>query len=217
MTKAQRQDASKKAYQAKIEASKPKTTYAVNGKSQTVTPSQAKTQTTVRNYVTHERYVTYDNRARGFYGGYYGSPVYYNDYFSPFLFGYLMSDAMNSHQRAMWMYHHRSDMDDARYQAMLAKDAQLEAEIAKLKAQNVAVDPNYAPEGMDQDLMYNKEFINASLGVDQGYDPYSGLPPVASTSSGGSGGGTAFLVVFGVLFLIVVLGAVVYIFFIKNF
>jgi hypothetical protein len=215
MTSSQRKAASQAAYQKKIEASKPKSTYTVNGKAATVTPTQAKSQSTVRNYVTHERYVTYDNRARGFYGGYYSSPVYYSDPFSPFLFGYMMSSAINSHDRALWMYHHRDQMDDARYQAMLAKDAKLEAEIAALKAQNLAVDPNYAPAGMDQDLQYNEDFIDASLGVEDGFDPSAGLPPVNNSSSGS--GGSVFLAIFGGLVFLVIVGAVVYIFFFKDF
>ncbi len=214
MTTAQRKQASQAAYQKKVEASKPRATYTVNGKSATVTPTQAKTQSTVRNYVTHERYVTYDNRASSFYGSYYGTPHYYSDPFSPFLFGYLMSSAINSHDRALWMYHHRDQMDEARYREMLAKDAKLEAEIAALKAKNVAVDPNYTPDGMDQDLMYNKDFVNASLGVDQGYDPYAGIP---AASSGGSGAGTVFLWIFGLLFVVVVVGFVGYALFVKEY
>ena len=119
---------------------------------------------TVRNYVTHERYITYDNRASGFYGGFYSRPVYYNDSFSPFLTGWLLSDLVNRHDRALWIYHHENDMDRERYQYLISRDAQLQAEINQLRAQNLARNPSYVPPQMSDnpDLMYNKEFVDAA-------------------------------------------------------
>ena len=111
-------------------------------------------------------------------------------------------------------------MSDARYQAMLAKDARLEAEIAQLKAQNLALDPNYAPTGMDQDVMYNKEFVNSSLGVDQGYDPYAGIPPVSAQQhrgSGSSGVGAFFGWMFGIILVIGVCCFVGYFVLVKEY
>ena len=161
---------------------------------------------TVRRYVTHERYVTYDNRASTFYGGYYGSPMYYHDPFSPFLMGWIMSDALNSHQRATWMYHHQSDMDQGRYAEMLRKDAKLQAEIDQLKAQNVARDPSYVPPEMkdNPDLMYNKDFVNAS------YNP-------VETPSTSSGAGTFLSWLFVGFAFVVVGGIVVYFLFMKEY
>ena len=169
LSKSAKQEDSSVRYQA---ATAPKSTYKTpTGQTQTIKPNSPQVQT-VRNYVTHERYVTYDNRASGFYGGYYGHPVYYNDHFSPFLWGWIMSDAMNSHQRAIWMYNHQSDMDSSRYQAMLAKDASLQAEINALKAQNAVRDPSYVPPQMQDnpDVMFNKEFVEAS------YNPVATAP-----------------------------------------
>ena len=65
--------------------------------------------------------------------------------------------------REPWMYHHQNDMDQARWNAMLARDAQLQSEIDALRSQNVVVDPDYVPSQMtDPDLMYSKEFVDAS-------------------------------------------------------
>lgn len=142
----------------------PKSTYTTpTGQTQTIKKDAPQVQT-VRNYVTHERYVTYDNRASSFYGSYYGRPTYYNDSYSPFLMGWILSDAINSQQRATWMYHHQNDMDQARYNEMLARDSQLRAEIEALKAQNIARDPSYVPPQMadNPDVMFDKEFVEAS-------------------------------------------------------
>lgn len=144
-------------------ATQPKQTYTTKSgttkKLDTTDPKVNK----VRNTVTHEKYVTYENRTRTFYGNSY-APVYYHDSFSPFLMGWLLSDTLNSHQRAMWMYHHQSDMDSARYNELLAKDAALKAELEALKAQNLQRDPTYVPEQMktNPDLMYSKEFVDAA-------------------------------------------------------
>jgi len=147
-------------------ATAPKSSYTTPGPGGVNRPIQANSPQvqTVRRYVTHERYVTYDNRASGFYGGYYGRPSYFHDSFSPFLMGWMFSSALSSHDRAAWMYNHQNDMDQARYQEMLRKDAQLQAEIDQLKAQNAPRDPSYVPPQMkdNPDLMFNKEFVDAA-------------------------------------------------------
>ena len=192
-------------------ATKPKDTYTSKGTDgktvqQTIKPDSPQVQT-VRRHVTHERYVTYDNRAGSFYGGFYGSPMYYHDPFSPFLMGWIMSDAMNSHQRALWMYHHQSDMDSTRYQAMLAKDAKLQAEIDLLKAQNLARDPSYIPPQMSEnpDLMFNKDFVDASYN------------PVAVEEEAASEGGSGGMWVVIILLILVLGGVVVYYLFVKEY
>ncbi len=182
----------------------PKPTYkSPTGQTQTIKRDAPQVQT-VRNYVTHERYVTYDHRASNFYGSYYNRPYYYNDYYSPFLMSWMLSDAISSQQRALWMYHHQNDMDRQRYSEMLARDSRLQAEIDALKAQNIAQNPGYVPPQMQDnpDVMFNKEFVNASIN------------PV-ETSSAGFG---TFVWYF---FLFTVCGAFlvgfVYLFFVKEY
>lgn len=209
LSTAAKQEESKTRYQA---ANTPKPTYTPPGPGAKPTPIKADSPQvqTVRRHVTHERYVTYDNRASVFYGGYYGQPMYYHDSFSPFLWGWIMSDAINSQQRATWMYHHQNDMDQARYQAMLAKDARLQAEIDALKAQNVARDPSYVPPQMQEnpDLMYNKEFVDAS------YNPVAIEPePSSSTSSGA--GVVAFM--FWTVVILSIGGIFLYFMFVKEY
>lgn len=159
-----------------------------SGVSKPLNPS-APQVTTVRNYVTHERYVTYEHRATVFYGPYYAHPVYYNDWYSPFLMGYMLSSAVNANDRAYWVYCHQRDMDDARYREMLAKDAELSARIRVLEAKNATRDPNFVLPGMadNPDLQYNHDFVKAAVN-DQGPPPDA---PGGYSNNGGSGGGGA--------------------------
>ena len=163
---AKKEESKAKYVAATTPAPTPKPTYKTPGPNGVEKPIQANSPQvqTVRRYVTHERYVTYDHRVSSFYGPYYGQPYYYHDSFSPFLMGWLLSDAINSQQRALWMYNHQYDMDASRYNEMLRRDARLQAEIDALKAQNVVRNPAYIPPQMEDnpDVMYNKEFVDAS-------------------------------------------------------
>lgn len=203
---------SKTKYEA---ATAPKATYSSRGADGKVIEKPIKADSpqvkTVRNYVTHERYVTYEHRSSVFYGPYYGHPVCYHDYYSPFLMGWLLSDAINSHQRALWMYHHQYDMDQARYAELLRRDARLQAEIDQLKAQNIARDAGYVPPQMadNPDLMFNQEFVNAS------YNPQE--IETNTPVEGGSGAGTFFMWVFIVFAVLVVDGLLIYFLFFREY
>jgi hypothetical protein len=205
---------SKQAYTAKTNPSvNPKPTYKPAGSNveKPINPKSPPVQT-VRRYVTHERYVTYDHRLSSFYGPYYGRPAYYSDYFSPFLMGWLLSDALNSHQRALWVYHHQDQMDQARYAELLRNDAQLQAEINQLRAQNIAQDPSYVPPQMadNPDLMYSKEFVDAAYNpVETQTTSPTVAPPVKSQSHAWS----------GFFFFMFILGgiALVYLLFFREF
>jgi len=195
LSDAAKKEESKAAYQKANPP--PQVTYkSSTGKVATTKPADAARVQTVRN-VTYERHVTYDHRASTFYGGYYGHPVYYNDYFSPFLMGYLFSSAVNANDRALWLYNHRDAMDEARYRDAVSRDAALSARVAELEAQQVQRDPNYVVPAMagDPDLQYNKDFVDAAY-VDQ------------------TSGVTVFIVT---ALVVVLLGVGIYFFFFKNF
>lgn len=163
---------------------------------------------TVRNYVTHERYVTYEHRSSVFYGPYYAHPVYYNDWYSPFLMGYLLSSAVNANDRAYWVYCHQHDMEDARYRELLAKDAELSARIRVLEAKNAARDPNFVLPSMadNPDLQYNHDFVKAAVN-DQGPPPDA--PGNYNNGSGGSSGVGKFFFWFFVVVLALLAAAFV--------
>ena len=84
--------------------------------------------------------------------------VTYNDPFSGFFWLWLLDRSLND--RAQWAYHHRSDMDASRYQALMATDTNLEARVRQLEMQKTPVDPKYAPNGIDRDLMYSDQHVH---------------------------------------------------------
>lgn len=108
-------------------------------------------------------------------GGYYGDP-----YSGLFMYSLL---SMSLHNQAMFHHHHWNSYSATRQQQLLAENAALKAEMASLSS--VPRNPSYSPEGVDSDLMYSDEFVNAA---------YNPTPvPVEKESN--------FLVIFaGVLF-----------------
>ena len=83
--------------------------------------------------------------------------IYYHDPYSSLFWWWLLDRSLDD--RAWWAYNHRYDMDPDRYQALLAQDAQLQARVSALEAQQTPRDPNYTPAGVDRDLMYSDQYI----------------------------------------------------------
>ncbi len=87
--------------------------------------------------------------------------ITYNDPYSSLFWWWLLDRTIED--RAWWAYHHRYDMDPARYEALMATDAQLQARVAQLEAQQAARDPNYVPSGLEgRDLMYSDQYVSRS-------------------------------------------------------
>lgn len=167
---------------AKYEASKtPASTY-YDPKTKKELPLKADSPgvSHIRKTVTHETYVTRETRITSFYGPTIltGPVVYYSDPFGPFFYSWLLMQSLD--QRAYWTYHHRQQMDDARYREMVTKDVQLETRIRALEQQKVARDPNYVPTAMkdNPDLMYSDQYVNAA------YNPQVIPPPAPPNHTG---------------------------------
>src|SRR5205807_5451201 len=96
------------------------------------------------------------------YNSYYSRPyVVYHDPYNSFFWWWLLDRSLDD--RAYWAYHHRYDMDPARYQALVANDQQLESRVQQLESQQVSRDPNYVPPEMakeDRDLMYTDKHVS---------------------------------------------------------
>jgi hypothetical protein len=98
-------------------------------------------------------------RLRTIFEPYYWRPtVIYHDSYSSFFWWWLLDRSLED--RAWWAYHHRYDMDPARYQALLATDQQLDARVTQLENQQAPRDPNYVPTGVDRDLMYSDQYVS---------------------------------------------------------
>jgi hypothetical protein len=83
--------------------------------------------------------------------------VIYHDPYNSLFWWWLLDRSLDD--RAYWAYHHRYDMDPARYQTLVAQDQQLEARVEQLEAQQAPRDPNYTPPGVDRDLMYSDRYV----------------------------------------------------------
>jgi hypothetical protein len=96
------------------------------------------------------------------FNGYTSRPwITYHDPYSSLFWWWLLDRTLD--ERAWWAYHHRYDMDPARYDALLATDAQLQARVSQLEAQQAARDPNYVPPGLgSRDLMYSDQYVSRS-------------------------------------------------------
>jgi hypothetical protein len=97
-------------------------------------------------------------RERTIFSPYISRPVVvYRDPYNSFFWWWLLDRSLDD--RAYWAYHHRHDMDPARYQALVAENRELETRIDQLEAQQVPRDPNYVPPNVDRDLMYSDQYV----------------------------------------------------------
>ena len=95
---------------------------------------------------------------RSYFSPYYTRPiVVYRDPYDSFFWWWLLDRSLDD--RAYWAYHHRYDMDPARYQALVADNRELETRIDQLEAQQIARDPSYVPANLDRDLMYSDQYL----------------------------------------------------------
>lgn len=102
--------------------------------------------------------LTRPGRAYTVFAPYVSRPVVvYRDSYNSFFWWWLLDRSLDD--RAAWAYHHRYDMDPARYQALVANNQQLEERITQLETQEVARNPSYTPSGLDHDLMYSDQHV----------------------------------------------------------
>lgn len=100
----------------------------------------------------------------------------------------------NAERRARWLYNNQANIEAAAYQEGM-KDAAVAAELARLKAENTAVDPNYVDSEFkdNPDLMYDQDYVEAA------YNPTVVEPQ-----------GSSVLSVLATLVIIGVIGYIVY-------
>ena len=161
--RAQKEAASKRSYSAWKESNAPRqSSPASEGSASTSRTSGSGSYTGSAGrpplVVTPQQYSTRTIRVEHYYAPYYSRPsVFYRDPYSSLFWWWLLDQSLET--RSYWAYHHRYDMDSARYQSLLASDANLQARVQQLEAQQVGVDRTYTPPGMDADLMYTDHHV----------------------------------------------------------
>jgi hypothetical protein len=108
------------------------------------------------------------------YQNYYSRPVptvFYNDPYDHFFYWWLLDRTTS--QQAYWVYNHYNDVDHARIADMYAHDMDLEARVRQLETEKGVNgrDPAWAPQGVDHDLMYGDDYVNAVYNPHTYYTP----------------------------------------------
>ena len=115
----------------------------------------------VRRVITPILWQTRQVRLGSIYGPYFGMPaIVYNDPFNSFFWYWLLSRSLDS--QAYWTYHHRYDMDQARYNDLLNRNAELAIHVNQLEQSKLPRDSSYTPTGIDPDLMYADDYVEAA-------------------------------------------------------
>ncbi len=115
----------------------------------------------VRKVITPEVWRTRPIRIDRYYRPYYGyPPLVYNDPYNGWFWYWLLAQSLDS--QATWAYHHRYAMDQRRYDDLLNRNAELGARVKQLEQNKVARDTSYTPAGLDPDLMYSDDYVDAA-------------------------------------------------------
>lgn len=120
----------------------------------------------LRSRLANTRMENRELRERQFYSRYYNysrPTIIYHDNFN-YLFWYMLLE-MNQRDRDMWVYNHRAEMDQARFDELKAKDADMENRLRAMEQAGVKQDTSYVPAGVDPDLVYTKEHVEKVMAV----------------------------------------------------
>ncbi len=155
---AQRREESRVAYEA---GTAPKPSYRTpGGIDRPIAPNAPQVQH-VRRVVTPEVWRTRPARIGYVYGPYFGMPVVvYNDPYNSFFWYWLLSQSLDS--QASWTYHHRYAMDQARYNDLLNRNAELATRVNQLEQSKLPRDTSFTPPGIDPDLVYADDYLDAA-------------------------------------------------------
>ena len=182
---------SRKAYE---KSQAPKATYKTpSGAEKKIDPKDREIAN-LRSKLDEQRWVNRQQREDTFYRSYSSRPVViYNDCYHPYWNYYLMSRPIDD--IAMWIYMHQLTMDAARLNWYYSQNADLRARVAALERRQVVRDTSWTPSGMDADLAYSNNYVNAA------YNPtprtetvYEYAPPTVVHT--GPGVGTVLLWLF---------------------
>jgi hypothetical protein len=168
----------------------------------------------LRGRLDGERYASRPTRVRSYYGSrydyYYSRPVVvYGDHFSSAFHWWLLDQSLQT--QAMWMYNHRYDMDQARYNALLSQNAMLAQQVNQLELQRLNRDAHWTPNGWEYDGMLDDNYVAGVYNPAPVADTYS-YPSSPSAPISFAWMGTCFFWVV----LVGIIGAVVWFIFIRE-
>jgi hypothetical protein len=159
---AQQKQESKEKFQAASKGSAPAQSYTDSkGKVVQIDPKDKKIEQ-LRGQLSDEKWKNRDLRRENFYHQYSSRPVVvYHDPYNSYFWYWLLDRSVE--QQAMWAYSHRYEMDAARYNDLLSRNAELRSRVMAMEAQGVARNTSYVPPGSpDPDLMYTDEYVHAA-------------------------------------------------------
>jgi hypothetical protein len=159
---------------------RPRSTYSDDrGRSRPLNPNDVRVGQ-IRNEMNSDRYYSRTTRSRNVFVNVYpvsGYPsVYYSDPYSNMFWWWLLGNHYSYGPSwgypgysvlDLWTYHHYNVMDRLRYQELLDHNAGLEARLRALEQRGIPRDPTWSPPGMDSDLMYTDEYVDAAVNPTQ--------------------------------------------------
>lgn len=156
--KAQARSVSKASYE-KYNANKQSYDYLKTQPKEVYTTRTTRQQTAFKNYYTAQPPVV----------------MYRDTSWSPFFWMWLVD---HQDRQAEWVYHHRDQLSDERYRDLVEKNKDLATQVKALEDKKVAKDPNFAPTGVDKDLMYSDDYVKQvqkDAEVDNDFDWFTWL------------------------------------------
>ena len=170
---------------------KPRSTYTDDrGRSQPLDPGDVRASQ-IRNHMNSDWYYSRPYRSRNIFinvSPYPGYPnVYYSDPYSNSFWWWMLGGHYSYGPSwgypgfsllDLWVYHHYNMMDRLRYQDLVQRNANLEAHLRALEQQGVVRDPTWSPPGVDSDLMYTDQYVDAAVNASPTPTPV----PVANSS-----------------------------------
>ncbi|CAE7860254.1 RARS [Symbiodinium microadriaticum] len=118
------------------------------------TPAARETRytTVINNYGYSHPYSWYHTQPHYYVGGGYSSA-----------FWYIMLNEWSAERRARWLYHNRASIEQDAYERGM-RDAAVASELAKLKAANTSVNPDYVDSQIadNPDIMYSQDYVEAA-------------------------------------------------------
>lgn len=190
--------------------SEPKPIYTnKSGKTVNIDPKDKRVESVRK--VDQSKWASRETRQESTYKDYYSKPPVFaptssfNDPFNPWFFMWLMERSSND--RALWVYHHKDQMDPERYKQLSTKDSELDARVKQLEREGTKKDSGYSPKGLDPDLQYDDDFVDAVV------NPQNKEASSSSESSSVEFGAFFGWLCFAILIVLLLVGLVYGVFF----